>query len=110
MLLKQGVADMVRISDARMSGTSFGTVVLHVAPESSIGGPLSVVRTGDEIVLDVEGRSVDVALTPDEITARLSTFKKPPPHYDRGYGKMFLEHVTQANLGCDFDFLQALKR
>jgi L-arabonate dehydrase len=108
-LLKQGVADMVRISDARMSGTSFGAVVLHVAPESAIGGPLAAVRTGDEIVLDVEARRVDLAIPGDEIRRRLADFSLPPPHYERGYGRLFLEHVTQANLGCDFDFLLPVK-
>lgn len=104
-LLERGVTDMVRISDARMSGTSFGTVVLHVAPESAVGGPLAIVRTGDEIVLDVPGRRIDVRLSDDEIRRRVEAFTPPPPKYDRGYGRLFLEHVTQANLGCDFDFL-----
>jgi L-arabonate dehydrase len=107
-LLAQGINDMVRVSDARMSGTSFGTVVLHVSPESAIGGPLAIVRTGDEIVLDVEARRIDVMLTDEEIAARLAEFVPPPPHYTRGYGRLFLEHVTQAHLGCDFDFLERL--
>jgi dihydroxy-acid dehydratase len=106
VLLKQGVDDMVRISDARMSGTSFGTVVLHVAPESAIGGPLAAVRTGDEILLDVENRRLELCLPDEEIARRLAAFTPPPPHYDRGYGKLFLDHVTQAHLGCDFDFLR----
>ena len=110
VLLKQGVEDMVRISDARMSGTSFGTVVLHVAPESAVGGPLAVVRTGDEILLDVENRRLELCLPQEEIAQRLAAFTPPPPHYDRGYGRLFLEHVTQAHLGCDFDFLRAVKR
>jgi L-arabonate dehydrase len=105
-LLNRGVDDMVRISDARMSGTSFGTVVLHVAPESAIGGPLSVVRTGDEIELDVANRSIELRVDRDEMARRHSQFQTAPPHYDRGYGRLFLEHVTQANLGCDFDFLR----
>jgi dihydroxy-acid dehydratase len=104
-LLNQGVTDMVRISDARMSGTSFGTVVLHVAPESAIGGPLAAVRTGDEIALDVHARKLELCVPPDEIAARLREFETPEPHYTRGYGRLFLDHVTQANLGCDFDFL-----
>jgi len=104
-LLKEGVNDMVRISDARMSGVSYGTVVLHVAPESAIGGPLAVVQTGDEIVLDVAARKIELAVPQAELKRRLSTFITPPPHYQRGYGRLFLEHVTQANLGCDFDFL-----
>jgi len=98
---------MVRISDARMSGTSYGTVVLHVAPESAIGGPLAVVETGDEIVLDVAARKIEMAVPRDEIDRRLSRFVPPPRHYERGYGRLFLDHVTQANLGCDFDFLAA---
>jgi dihydroxy-acid dehydratase len=105
-LLEQGVADMVRISDARMSGTSFGTVVLHAAPESALGGPLAVVKTGDEIRLDVAGRQVELCVPSQEIQRRLQTFTPAAPKYDRGYGRMFLEHVTQANLGCDFDFLR----
>jgi len=109
-LLKQNINDMVRISDARMSGTSFGTVVLHVAPESAVGGPLAIVRTGDEIVLDVAKRSLTLDVPADEIERRLAQFTLPSPHYDRGYGKLFLDHVTQANEGCDFDFLRAVKR
>jgi dihydroxy-acid dehydratase len=105
-LLQQGVEDMVRVSDARMSGTSFGTVVLHVAPESAVGGPLAVVRTGDEILLDVEARRLELCVSDEEIARRLAAFTPPPPHYVRGYGKLFLDHVTQAHLGCDFDFLR----
>ncbi len=105
VLLERGVTDVVRISDARMSGTSFGTVVLHVAPESAIGGPLAIVQTGDEIVLDVPNRKLELALPQVEIDRRLAAFTPPPPHYTRGYGKLFLDHVTQANEGCDFDFL-----
>jgi len=104
-LIDQGVTDVVRISDARMSGTSFGTVVLHISPESAIGGPLAIVRTGDEIILDYAGRRIDVALSDQQISARLKEFRPPPSHYARGYGKLFLDHVTQAHLGCDFDFL-----
>jgi len=105
VLLGRGIQDVVRISDARMSGTSFGTVVLHVAPESAIGGPLAAVETGDEIVLDVPNRRLDLNIPADELDRRLQAFTPPPPHYTRGYGKMFLEHVTQVNHGCDFDFL-----
>jgi dihydroxy-acid dehydratase len=104
-LLKQGVNDVVRISDARMSGTSYGTVVLHVAPESAVGGPLAAVQTGDEIVLDVGARKLELAVPSGEIEERLRRFAPPKRHYDRGYGRLFLDHVTQANLGCDFDFL-----
>ncbi|MGH9667407.1 MAG: IlvD/Edd family dehydratase [Bryobacteraceae bacterium] len=105
-LLDRGIDDIVRISDARMSGTSFGTVVLHVAPESAVGGPLAAVRTGDEIVLDVPRRRLELALPAQELERRLAQFTPPKPHYDRGYGKLFLDHVLQANLGCDFDFLR----
>jgi L-arabonate dehydrase len=106
-LLNQGITDMVRISDARMSGTSFGTVVLHVAPESAIGGPLAAVRTGDEVELDVPARKLELRVPAEEIAARLKQFEWPKPHYTRGYGRLFLDHVTQANLGCDFDFLMS---
>ena len=104
-LLQQGVTDMIRISDARMSGTSFGTVILHVAPESAVGGPLAVVQTGDEIVLDVAARKLELAISPQEMQERLSRFVPPKRQYERGYGRLFLDHVTQADLGCDFDFL-----
>jgi L-arabonate dehydrase len=105
-LLNEGVTDMVRISDARMSGTSFGTVVLHVAPESAIGGPLALVRTGDEILLDVPGRKLELQVPADELDRRSRSFSPPAAHYTRGYGRLFLDHVTQADLGCDFDFLR----
>ena len=105
-LLNEGVTDMVRISDARMSGTSFGTVVLHVAPESAIGGPLALVETGDEIVLDVPGRKLELRVPADELERRSRSFTPPAAHYTRGYGRLFLDHVTQADLGCDFDFLR----
>lgn len=108
VLLKQGIQDVVRISDARMSGTSFGTIVLHVAPEAAVGGPLAIVQTGDEIELDVPNRRLELRLPESEIRRRLDAFQPPPPHYLRGYGKLFLDHVTQANLGCDFDFLMAV--
>ncbi len=108
VLLAQGIDDCVRISDARMSGTSFGTVVLHVAPESAIGGPLAVVQTGDEIELDVEGRQLNLLISAEEMTTRLAKFKPAKPHYNRGYGKLFLDHVTQADEGCDFDFLHRI--
>jgi dihydroxy-acid dehydratase len=106
-LLRAGVTDMVRVSDARMSGTAFGTVVLHVAPESAAGGPLAAVRDGDPIVLDVEARRLDLDLPAGEIDRRLSETELRPPAYTRGYGALFLEHVLQANEGCDFDFLRA---
>ncbi len=104
-LMKEGITDVVRISDARMSGTSYGTVVLHVSPESAIGGLLAIVQTGDEIELDVQARKLNLLVPQKEIDARLARFTPPPPHYTRGYGKLFLDHVTQAHLGCDFDFL-----
>ncbi len=107
VLLNQGVDDMLRISDARMSGTSFGTVVLHVAPESAIGGPLQFVRTGDEIELDAEARLLTLCVSEDELRHRRANFQPAPAQYRRGYQKLFLDHVTQANLGCDFDFLRA---
>jgi dihydroxy-acid dehydratase len=106
VLLDRGVKDMVRISDARMSGTSFGTVVLHVAPESAVGGPLAAVQTGDEIELDTHGRRLTLHVAEAEIARRMSGFEAPPTHYERGYGWMFLRHVNQADEGCDFDFLR----
>ena len=104
-LLKAGVNDIVRVSDARMSGTSFGTDVLHVSPEAAVGGPLAAVRTGDEIELDVPGRRIDLRVDEREIERRLATRKPPAAHYRRGYGRLFLDQVTQAHLGCDFRFL-----
>ncbi len=105
-LLRQGVKDMVRISDARMSGTSYGTTVLHVSPESAVGGPLAIVRTGDMIRLDVPARRLEVELEDREIARRLEQWRPPAPLYTRGYGRLFSEHVTQAHQGCDFDFLR----
>ncbi len=105
-LLREGIQDVVRVSDARMSGTSFGTVVLHIAPESAIGGPLAIVRTGDEIVLDTAGRRIDVVLDAAEFERRMRAWTPPQPHYTRGYGSLFLRHIEQANRGCDFDFLK----
>jgi dihydroxy-acid dehydratase len=106
-LLEQGVTDMVRVSDARMSGTAFGTVVLHVSPESFVGGPLGAVRDGDPIVLDIEGRRIDLDLPQAEIDRRLSEISAPSPRYRRGYGSLYLQHGLQAEEGCDFDFLRA---
>jgi dihydroxy-acid dehydratase len=105
-LLERGVTDMVRISDARMSGTSYGTVVLHAAPEAAVGGPLAIVRTGDMIELDVDARRLHLDLPDAEIAARLAEWAPPAPHFRRGYGWMFQQHVLQANQGCDFDFLR----
>ena len=104
-LLATGVRDMVRISDARMSGTAFGTVVLHVAPEAAVGGPLGLVQTGDEIELDVSKRRLELLVPEHELNARRMRWQPPAPAYTRGYGKLFLDHVLQAHRGCDFDFL-----
>jgi dihydroxy-acid dehydratase len=104
-LLKRGVEDIVRISDARMSGTSFGTDVLHISPESAIGGPLAAVQSGDEIELDVPARKLELRVEPEEIQRRLANYRPAPPPYQRGYGKLFLREVTQAHEGCDFRFL-----
>jgi dihydroxyacid dehydratase/phosphogluconate dehydratase len=105
-LLKAGVRDMLRISDARMSGTSYGACILHVAPESFVGGPLAFVRTGDEIEIDVGKRSIHLHVGDEELSRRRAAWKAPPPHYARGYGAMFSQHIGQADEGCDFDFLQ----
>jgi dihydroxy-acid dehydratase len=107
-LLAQGITDMVRVSDARMSGTAFGTVVLHVAPESAAGGPLGAVRDGDQIVLDVEARQIELDVPATEIERRLAAQGARRPAYARGYGALYLEHVLQADEGCDFDFLRAV--
>ena len=109
-LLKRGVQDIVRISDARMSGTSFGTDVLHVSPESAVGGPLGAVRTGDEIELDVPNRKLELRVEDNEINRRLAEQLPAQAHYRRGYGKLFLDQVTQAHEGCDFEFLRAVDR
>ena len=106
-LLQQGIRDMVRISDARMSGTAFGTVVVHATPESAAGGPLAAVRTGDLIALDVPNRRLDLLVEPAEIARRLAAMPRPTPHYQRGYGWLFAQHILQADKGCDFDFLRA---
>jgi dihydroxy-acid dehydratase len=105
-LVQAGVRDMVRISDGRMSGTSYGACILHVAPESFIGGPLNFVQTGDEIEIDVDKRSIHLHVSDDEMARRKAAWTPPPPKYPRGYGAMFSEHIGQADQGCDFDFLQ----
>src|SRR5205823_3739176 len=92
----------------RMSGTAFGTVVLHVAPEAAAGGPLGAVQNGDPIVLDVEEQRLDLDIPAAELEQRLERLDPPEPKYERGYGKLFLDHVLQANEGCDFDFLRRL--
>jgi len=104
-LLEAGVRDMVRISDARMSGTSYGTCVLHVCPESHVGGPLGLVRDGDLIRLDAAARRLDLLVDDAEMAARRAAWTAPPAHYERGYGAMFSAHVLQADEGCDFDYL-----
>src|SRR5579862_3238328 len=105
-LIKAGVRDMVRISDARMSGTSYGACILHVAPESFVGGPLAFVQTGDEIEIDVASRRIHLHVGDDELARRRDAWRPPPPHFLRGYGAMYSEHIGQADEGCDFDFLQ----
>jgi len=106
-LLKQGVRDMLRISGARMSGTSYGACILHVAPESYVGGPLAFVETGDEIEVDVAARSIHLHVPDAELARRRARWQAPPPRYRRGYGAMFVDHIGQADEGCDFDFLKA---
>jgi dihydroxy-acid dehydratase len=105
-VLAKGVRDMVRVSDARMSGTSYGACVLHVAPESFVGGPLALVRDGDIIELDIPGRRLNMQVSDEELDRRRAAWRKPAPHYARGYGRLFSDHVSQANEGCDFDFLE----
>jgi dihydroxy-acid dehydratase len=105
-LVKQGVRDMVRISDARMSGTSYGACILHVSPESYVGGPLALVETGDRITLDVAARTLNLDVSEAELTRRRAALPKPSPRYERGYGWMFSRHIKQAHDGCDFDFLE----
>ncbi|HSN20728.1 MAG TPA: L-arabinonate dehydratase [Usitatibacter sp.] len=105
-LLQKGVRDMVRISDARMSGTSYGACVLHVTPESFVGGPLALVRDGDRIELDVPGRRLQLLVDDGELERRRAAWKPPRPHFTRGFGTLYLKHVTQADQGCDFDFLE----
>ena len=105
-LLRRGVRDMVRISDARMSGTSYGTCVLHVSPESHVGGPLALVRDGDRICLDAAGRKLDLLIPQAELDQRRAAWSPHPPRYERGYLALYAERVTQAHQGCDFDFLE----
>ncbi|CVI64487.1 MULTISPECIES: L-arabinonate dehydratase [Agrobacterium] len=105
-LIKKGHRDMLRISDARMSGTSYGACVLHVAPESFVGGPLALLKTGDIVRLDLPQRRLDMLVSEEEIAQRRAAWQAPAPRYERGYGYLFSKHVTQADQGCDFDFLQ----
>ncbi|GIT88098.1 dihydroxy-acid dehydratase [Roseobacter sp. OBYS 0001] len=105
-LLNEGHRDMVRLSDARMSGTSYGACILHVAPEAFVGGPLALIETGDMISVDIPNRRLDVELTEQQLAERRENWVPPKPHYERGYGWMFLKHIEQADKGCDFDFLR----
>ncbi len=105
-LVKQGVRDMLRLSDARMSGTSYGACILHAAPEAYIGGPLALVKTGDLISVDVAARSIHLEVSDAELAVRRAAWQPPPPRYERGYGWMFSRHILQADKGADFDFLE----
>ena len=105
-LLKEGVRDMLRISDARMSGTSYGACVLHVTPESHVGGPLALVQTGDVIAIDIDARSINMLVSDEELARRRAAWKPPIPKFTRGYGALYLKHIQQADQGCDFDFLE----
>jgi dihydroxy-acid dehydratase/L-arabonate dehydrase len=104
-LLARGVTDMVRVSDARMSGTGYGTVVLHASPEAAVGGPLAAVRDGDRIRLDVANRRIDLLVTEGEMTARLAAVPPCGARSAGGYQSLYVNHVLQADRGCDFDFL-----
>jgi dihydroxy-acid dehydratase len=105
-LLERGVRDMVRLSDARMSGTHYGSCVLHIAPEAAVGGPLALVRTGDLIALDVEARTLELRVAAVELERRRAEWRAPERRYQRGFTQLYQQHVTQAHEGCDFDFLQ----
>ena len=105
-LVKRGVRDMIRISDARMSGTSYGACILHVSPESYVGGPLALIRTGDMVSVDAPARSIRLEVSDPELASRRVAFKQPAPRYERGYGWIFSRHIKQADQGCDFDFLE----
>ena len=105
-LLQEGVRDMLRISDARMSGTSYGACVLHITPESHVGGPLALVKDGDMISIDIDARGINMMVSDEEIAKRKSSWVKPIPKFTRGYGVLYLKHIQQADTGCDFDFLE----
>ena len=105
-LVKQGVRDMLRLSDARMSGTSYGACILHASPEAYIGGPLALVKTGDLITVDVPARRIHLEVSDAELERRRAAWVPPPPRFERGYGWMFSRHILQADQGCDFDFLE----
>ena len=107
-ILAQGVRDMVRISDARMSGTAYGACVLHVAPESFVGGPLALVQDGDLIELDIPSRKLNLKVSDAELARRRAAWKRAPPRYERGFGALYQQHITQADQGCDFDFLEGI--
>ncbi len=97
---------MLRVSDARMSGTSYGGCILHASPEAHVGGPLALVKTGDRIRVSVSERRIDMLVSDEELAQRKAQWTPPKPHYARGYGWMFSRHIKQANEGCDFDFLE----
>jgi len=105
-LLKQGHRDMLRLSDARMSGTSYGACVLHVSPESYIGGSLALLKTGDIVSIDVDARSINMKVSDEELARRRAAWKAPEVRFERGYGWVFTKHIQQADKGCDFDFLR----
>jgi dihydroxy-acid dehydratase len=105
-LMRAGVKDMVRISDARMSGTAFGTIVLHVTPEAAAGGPLALVKNGDRIAISVSKRKIDLLVDDAELARRRAAWKPTAPTPTRGYARLYNEHVLQADQGCDFDFLR----
>ena len=106
-LLKKGYRDMLRLSDARMSGTSYGACILHIAPESYVGGPLALIQNGDMIEVDIPNRSLNVDLSEAEFAERRRSWVAPVPRYERGYGHMYTQHIEQADKGCDFDFLRS---
>jgi dihydroxy-acid dehydratase len=105
-LLKQGIRDMLRMSDARMSGTSYGACILHVSPESHVGGPLALLKTGDIVKIDIPNRTIDMLVDEDELARRRAAWTPPKPKFERGYGWMFAQHIRQADEGCDFDYLE----
>ncbi|MCF3628918.1 L-arabinonate dehydratase [Thalassospiraceae bacterium LMO-SO8] len=105
-LLKQGIRDMLRMSDARMSGTSYGACILHVSPESHVGGPLALLKTGDIVKIDIPNRTIDMLVDDDELARRRAAWTAPKPKFERGYGWMFAQHIRQADEGCDFDYLE----
>ena len=105
-LLKQGIRDMLRMSDARMSGTSYGACILHVSPESHVGGPLALLKTGDIVKIDIPNRTIDMLVDDDELARRRAAWTPPAPKFERGYGWMFAQHIRQADEGCDFDYLE----